>query len=74
MSLKSEQYLPRLSFIRFLYTQSIQKSKEPDPLSAASILSLHDSVELLLDLVCDFMGTDVNKRKFFLDYWTLLGG
>ena len=70
MSMKPEQYLPRLSFIRYVYTTALDKSKEPEPQSAASILSLHDSVELLLDLVCDFLGT--NNANVFSDYWKLL--
>jgi hypothetical protein len=67
--MKPELYLPRLSFIRYLYTQGVDQSRQPRPQSA-SILSFHDSVELLLDLVCDFIGTD--RAKEFLDYWSLL--
>ena len=45
----------RLAFIRLLYLQGIEQYRQPRPLSAASILTFHDTTELFLILAADHM-------------------
>ncbi len=63
----------RLAFIRMLYQQGIEQARRPEPLSFASLLSFHDSVELFLVLVADHLGAPLPRRDpSFLDYWQIL--
>ncbi|MFZ1959061.1 MAG: hypothetical protein WAU46_08295 [Methanoregula sp.] len=63
--------LKRLVFIKYLYTVAIQQSQQPEPLSSASILTFHDSIELFLELASEVNG--VSKTNIhFLEYWELL--
>jgi hypothetical protein len=64
----NEVVLRKLAFIRYLYTVAVEQSKNSEPLSAASILTFHDSVELFLQLVCDEY--NINSNDFvFMKYW-----
>lgn len=61
----------RLAFIRYLYGLALEQSKAPEPLSAASLLTFHDSVELFLQLGSERLNIGVNQSNF-MDYWSLL--
>jgi hypothetical protein len=61
----------RLAFIRYLYTTSISQSKAPIPLSCASILMMHDAVELFLQLATEHLNVGENRLNF-MDYWSVL--
>jgi hypothetical protein len=45
--------IQRLGLIRYLYETAMEESLRPEPFGLISILKLHDSVELFLDLACD---------------------
>lgn len=63
----------RLAFIRLLYQQGIEQARRPEPLSFASLLTFHDSVELFLVLAADHLGAPLPRRDpGFLDYWQIL--
>jgi hypothetical protein len=63
----------RLAFIRLLYLQGIEQYRKPRPLSAASILTFHDSTELFLILAADHLQAGpVARDSGLLQYWTLL--
>jgi hypothetical protein len=59
----------RLAFIRQLYVISEKGSIEPEPLSARSILTLHDAAELFLVLLAEATGATVKASANFLEYW-----
>jgi hypothetical protein len=61
----------RLAFILYLHRQGVGQARHPEPLSAAAILTLHDSVELLLALACEQRNVGA-KRMHFDDYFTAL--
>lgn len=42
--------MDRLAFIRLLHRQAVEQSIQPRPLSAASILTFHDTAEQFLIL------------------------
>jgi hypothetical protein len=64
--------MSRLGFIRMLYQQGIDQSQLPDPLNAASVLTLHDATELLLVLTAEHRHISIQKYVNFMDYWKLL--
>jgi hypothetical protein len=69
--MSSEFMLRKLAFIRYLYTTAVEQSRLPEPLSASSILTFHDSVELFLQLIC--IKLEVSKDDLdFMSYWKKL--
>jgi hypothetical protein len=62
-----------LALIRLLDQQGIEQTRLPEPLSFASLLTFHDSVELFLVLAADHLGAPLPRRDpNFLDYWQIL--
>lgn len=61
----------RLAFIRYLYQTAITQSHAPVPLSCASILTMHDAVELFLQLASEHLNIG-SAQPGFMDYWDLL--
>jgi len=66
------QTMERLAFIRLLYQQGIEQSRQPEPLNVTSVLSLHDASELFLGLAADKLGASLPRFVPFMDYWKLL--
>jgi hypothetical protein len=62
----------QLAFVRMLYQQGIEQSRQPEPLSAMSILTLHDAVEFFLGLASLHLGANAKDRIEFIDYWPTL--
>jgi hypothetical protein len=63
----------RLAFIRLLYLQGIGQSRQPRPLSAASIMTFHDATELFLILAAEHLKAGpVARDSGLLQYWTVL--
>lgn len=63
--------MKRLAFIRYLYQSGVSQSHAPAPLNSASILTLHDSVELFLQLASEHLNTGAGQPSF-MDYWDIL--
>lgn len=61
----------RLSFIKYLYTAAMERSRQPQPMNAAAVLTFHDSVELFLHLSCEKSNIDASNTEF-KGYWTKL--
>src|SRR5436309_12583636 len=64
--------LSRLAFIRYLYTVGLQQSGQPEPLNSSAILTLHDSVELFLQLASEFLNAHPKANQDFNGYWDIL--
>lgn len=62
----------RLAYIRFLYREGTEQSRQPAPLRSRAITSFHDAVENYLGLVAQHLGTDPTKGTEFLGYWALI--
>lgn len=63
--------IKRLAFIKYLLNIGIEQSKAPSPLNGISILSLHDSIELFLELSTEYL--DQGKAKIeFMEYWDII--
>ena len=63
--------ISRLAFIKYLYQTSLSQSHAPTPLSCASILTMHDSVELFLQLASEYLNAG-SAHPGFMDYWDIL--
>lgn len=61
----------RLAFIKYLYQSAISQSKAPPPLNCASILTMHDAVELFLQLASEHLNVGAASLGF-MDYWDIL--
>lgn len=61
----------RLAFVRYLYQSGLSQSHAPAPMSCASVLCWHDSVELFLQLASEHLNVGAGQPGF-MDYWDLL--
>ena len=64
--------MERLAFIRMLYQQGMELSRLPEPLSASSVLTLHDASELFLVLAGEHLNASLDKQTQFMAYWKML--
>ncbi len=58
----------RLALIKYLFNQGVEQSKQTEPLSAFSILSFHDSIEMFLKLLSEVKNINSDKLNF-IEYW-----
>lgn len=66
--LNDEILLYRLSLIKYIFENSKSESKKPEPLCITSLLMLHDSIELFLQLIIEHYDITCGQLNF-LDYW-----
>jgi hypothetical protein len=59
----------RLAYIRYLYREGIEQSRQPAPLRSRAITSFHDAVENYVGLVAQHLGAELKKNSDFLQYW-----
>jgi hypothetical protein len=68
-----ESTMQRLAFIKYVYGVAVEQSQQPEPLAGASILTLHDGVELFLQLATEYLDAPRNsKQTSLMDYWNVL--
>lgn len=63
----------RLALVRHLYDLGCEQSKQPEPLCAISILTLHDAVELFLEAAGRHLSIKTTSNIQFSAYWGKLG-
>ncbi|MFH8337725.1 hypothetical protein [Streptomyces sp. AM6-12] len=68
----SADVVQRLAYVRFLYREGIEQSRQPPPLRSRAITSFHDAVENYLGTVVQHLNIDVNKAPEFIAYWALI--
>ncbi|MET7776311.1 hypothetical protein ABZU94_10460 [Streptomyces mirabilis] len=59
----------RLAYVRYLYREGIEQSRQPAPLRSRAITSFHDAVENYVGLVAQHLGAELKKNSDFLQYW-----
>ncbi len=64
--------LNRLSFIKYLYQDAVEKSNQPNPQNSASILAFHDAIELFLQLSVEFLNANPKTDIKFIAYWEII--
>ncbi|WP_217545584.1 hypothetical protein [Streptomyces sp. GbtcB6] len=62
----------RLAYVRYLYQDGIEQSRQPSPLRARAITSFHDAVENFIGLTAEQLGVELKPRIEFLQYWEAL--
>src|ERR1700728_582804 len=62
----------RLAFAQMFFQQSVDKTRQPEPLNVTGVLGLHDAVELYLQVAADHLGIALPPFVPFLDYFKLL--
>ncbi|SHI67881.1 hypothetical protein [Streptomyces sp. 3214.6] len=62
----------RLAYVRFLFREGVEQSKQPPPLCSRAITSFHDAVENYLGTIVQHLNIDVNKAPEFIGYWALI--
>jgi hypothetical protein len=70
--LNIDEITKRLAFIKYLYRLGEKQAKQPEPMCWSAILTLHDTLELFLQLIAEHL--EINRRRnnvHFMDYWTL---
>ena len=67
--MEDAQLLERLTLLRALYLEARQQSKRAFPLSALSLLSLHDAVEGFLHLTALHLDIALPSGERFMAYW-----
>lgn len=60
--------LRRLAFIKYLYSVGEEQCRAPEPLAGAGLLTLHDSIELFLQVAAEHLNVTA-KLGDFKDYW-----
>lgn len=63
--------IQRLAFAKYLYSLAIEQSRAPELMSAASLLTFHDSIEFFLQISSEHLNTGKNQMKF-MEYWEIL--
>jgi len=69
---QGEFLMRRLAFVRYLHQTAVDQSHQPGMLASAAILTLHDAVELFLDLACEHRNVQ-RRGDQFMGYWDDLG-
>ncbi|MFJ6730006.1 hypothetical protein ACIQPQ_34415 [Streptomyces sp. NPDC091281] len=62
----------RLAYVRYLYREGIEQSRQPAPLRSRAITSFHDAVENYLGTIVQHLKIDVAKAPDFIAYWALI--
>ena len=70
--MRPEDFMRRLAFIRYLYSNGVEQSRQPLPMGASSVLTLHDSVEMFLQLAAEHVNAGADKRTDFDKYFVLI--
>lgn len=61
-------FLKRLAFVKYLYNVGSTQCQGVEPFASAGLLTLHDALELFLDLACEHLNV-TEKIKEMKDYW-----
>lgn len=59
----TESTVTRLALIRFLYSQAVDQSRQPEPANSVAVLSFHDAIEWFVHLVASVTDSNIYKGK-----------
>lgn len=71
MAIAKSELFQRLSFIKYLYIQGIEQAEKSEPICNSAVLTIHDAIELFLQLVCEHLDINANKADF-MTYFELI--
>lgn len=68
--MEKEEAVRRLAFIKYLHSLGLEQSRKAEPYCWVSILTLHDTVELFLELAAEYLGVSKKLKTLrFENYW-----
>lgn len=62
----------RLAYVRYLYREGVEQSRQPAPLRSRAITSFHDAVENYVGLVAQHLKVELKRGCDFMEYWGLI--
>jgi hypothetical protein len=65
----NEATMRRLAFVRYMYDLGMEQSRQPEPMYAASLLTLHDCSEFFLQLAAEHVGVGGSQSVTLMAYW-----
>lgn len=65
----NHHHIKSLSFIKNLFKTAKNQSQSPEPICYKAILTLHDSIELYLELGCRIHGAEKTDKMSFREYF-----
>ena len=66
-----ESTMYRLALIKYWYSCGDEQTRQAEPLCGMSLLALHDSAELFLQLAAEQLGVSKDSKSF-MEYWDIL--
>jgi hypothetical protein len=68
------QVMRRLAFVQMYFRQSVDQTRQPEPLGVTGLLGLHDAAELFLQVAAEQLNVALPPFVPFLDYFKLIRG
>jgi hypothetical protein len=68
----SPDHVTRLALARYLLQHAGTLIEKPPPLCSLALLSMHDAIEMVLDVLAETADVAIPLRTNFNEYWTLL--
>ncbi|MET7479551.1 hypothetical protein ABZT17_35030 [Streptomyces sp. NPDC005648] len=68
----NQHTVQRLAYVRYLYREGIEQSRQPAPLRSRAITSFHDAVENFLGLAVQHLSLEPTRNIEFIAYWALI--
>lgn len=73
MALDKTIITKRLTYIKYLYQQGVERSKLPEVIAGFALMQFHDCIEMFLLLVAENLGKKDYAKWSFMQYWTEIG-
>jgi hypothetical protein len=65
----SSDHVTRLALARYLLQHAGTLTENPPPLCSLALLSMHDAVEMVLDVLAEVAGASIATGRDFASYW-----
>lgn len=66
------QVMRRLAFVQMFFHQSVDQTRQPEPLGVTGLPGLHDAAELFLQVASEQLSVALPPFVPFLDYFKLV--
>jgi hypothetical protein len=66
------QVMRRLAFVQMFFHQSVDQTRQPEPLGVTGVLGLHDAAELFLQVAAERLNVTLPPFVPFLEYFRLI--
>jgi hypothetical protein len=66
----SPDHVTRLALVRYLLQHAGTLAENPSPLCSLALLSMHDAIEMMLDVLAEAAGASIATGRDFASYWS----